>query len=132
MIGDEFSGHTLPTRMAAVVTGAAQDVVVGADIGTTSTKAVAFTADGSVVSSGQAGYPLRAPRPGYAEQDPNEVRTAALRAMTEAVRGATALGHRVAGIAFSAAMHSLIGLNGSGEAITPLLTWADNRAAGQA
>jgi gluconokinase len=118
--------------MAAVVTGAAQDVVVGADIGTTSTKAVAFTADGSVVSSGQAGYLLRAPRPGYAEQDPNEVRAAALTAITEAVRGATKSGHRVVGIAFSAAMHSLIGLNGSGEAITSLLTWADNRAADQA
>jgi gluconokinase len=114
------------------MTGAGTDVVVGADLGTTSTKAVAFTVDAAAVGHGQAGYPLLAPRPGYAEQDPDEVRAAAISATREAVREAAALGHRVVGIAFSAAMHSLIGLDHSGKAITPVLTWADSRAADQA
>jgi gluconokinase len=39
---------------------------------------------------------------------------------------------RIAGIAFSAAMHSLVGLDAGGDPLTPLLTWADTRAAAQA
>jgi gluconokinase len=122
----------LKSHAEAVVTRNTTDVFVGVDIGTTSTKAVAFTTDGSAVSTGQVGYPLKAPRPGYAEQDPDEVRVAAITATADAVRQAAESGHRVVGIAFSAATHSLIGLNRAGEAITPLLTWADSRAADQA
>jgi gluconokinase len=114
------------------MTSSGTEVVVGVDIGTTSTKAVGFTADGSAVSSGQAGYRLSAPRPGYAEQDPDEVRAAALTATSDAVSEAAASGHRVVGIAFSSAMHSLIGLDNAGKAITPVLTWADSRATDQA
>ena len=45
------------------------DVVVGVDIGTTSSKAVAFTTGAEAVGSGRAGYPLLARLPGYAEGD---------------------------------------------------------------
>ena len=115
-----------------MVTDDRADVFVGVDIGTTSTKAVAFTAAGAAVSSGQVGYPLLAPRPGYAEQDPEQVREAALAATAEAIRVATGAGYRVANISFSAAMHSLIGLDRAAQPITPVLTWADNRASDQA
>jgi gluconokinase len=114
------------------VTGAGGDVVVGVDVGTTSSKAVAFTADGSAVGSGQVGYPLHSPRPGYAEQDPDEIRAAAVSATARAVREATGAGHRIVGLAFSAAMHSLIGLDGSSKPVTPVVTWADGRASDQA
>jgi gluconokinase len=114
------------------VTAPGGDVVVGVDIGTTSAKAVAFTAGGSAVGSGQVGYPLLSPKPSYAEQDADQVREAATAAAAEAVREATAAGHRVAGLAFSAAMHSLIGLDATGRPVTPVLTWADSRAADQA
>jgi gluconokinase len=114
------------------VTGPGSDVVIGVDIGTTSSKAVAFTVDGLAVGSAQAGYPLRSPRPGYAEQEPDDVREAALAATVGAVKDATESGHRVVGLAFSAAMHSLIGLDGSGKPVTPVLTWADSRAVDQA
>jgi gluconokinase len=108
------------------------DVFVGVDIGTTSSKAVAFTADGTAVSWGQVGYPLVAPRPGYAEQNPDEVREAAVAATAEAVRAAIAARYRVAGLCVSTAMHTLIGLDEKGLPITPVLTWADNRAVEQA
>ena len=45
-------------------------VVVGVDIGTTATKAVAYDADGRTRGSGSAGYPLHEPSPGAAVQDP--------------------------------------------------------------
>lgn len=114
------------------MTAPGRDVVVGVDIGTTSSKAVAFTVDGSAVGSGQVWYPLLSPKPSYAEQDADQVREAAIAATAGAIREATAAGHRVAGLAFSAAMHSLIGLDSTDKPVTPVLTWADSRAADQA
>jgi gluconokinase len=115
-----------------MATGDGAEVFLGVDIGTTSSKAVAFTADGTVVSQGQAGYPLLSPRPGYAEQSPDAVRDGAVAATAQAVRDAMAAHYRVAAICFSSAMHCLIGLDEGGNPLTPVLSWADNRAANQA
>ena len=52
-------------------------VVIGLDLGTTSTKAVAFTTAGEQVSSASHGYPLETPHPGYAVQDPRAILAAA-------------------------------------------------------
>ena len=109
-----------------------RDAVIGVDIGTTSAKAVAFTIDGAAHAGGQARYELSDPHPGWAEQDPEAVLAATLEATAEAVRGAREAGLAVQGLAFSAAMHSLIALDGDTTAITPVLTWADARAADQA
>ena len=111
---------------------AGSDVVVGVDLGTTSSKAVAFTVGGSPVGSGQVGYRLRSRHPGYAEQDADEVRNSAVEATAEAIAQAVDAGHRVVGLSFSAAMHSLIGLDATGFPLTPVLTWADSRAVDQA
>jgi gluconokinase len=51
--------------------------------------------------------------------------------MATAAREA-AEGARVAGVCVSAAMHSLLALDGDGRPLTPLLTWADARASEQA
>jgi gluconokinase len=104
--------------------------VLGIDIGTTSTKAVLVGTDAVVRASGQAGYPLDAPRPGWAEQDAWAVLDAVVGAVREAVADRPA--DEVAGLAFSSAMHSLLGLDGTREPVTPVITWADGRAAAQA
>lgn len=107
----------------------ATEIVVGVDIGTTSTKSVAFDTTGSALASHSVGYPLNEPAPGYAEQNPDQIVAAVL----ETVQHVTAEVHRpIAGLAFSSAMHSLIGLNSDGSALTPSITWADSRAGAQA
>src|SRR4051794_36298879 len=108
-------------------------VVLGVDIGTTSTKVNAYPAGcaDSVVSA-SAGYPLLTPKVDIAEQDPDAVRTAALEALAACVREVDGRGLEVAGICFSAAMHSLLGVDGDGRPLTRLLTWADGRAEDQA
>lgn len=55
-----------------------QRYVIGLDIGTTSTKAVLFTAKGDTVCRYAVGYPLYAPTPGAAEQDPEEIFSAVI------------------------------------------------------
>ena len=108
------------------------DVVLGVDVGTTSTKAVAFSADARTWSEAEEGYPLHEPAPGRAEQDAEQVVTAALAAIRRAAAGAVQSGARVRALAFSAGMHSLVGLDGGGRPLTPVLTWGDTRATAQA
>ncbi|GAB3954590.1 hypothetical protein GCM10027614_61930 [Micromonospora vulcania] len=104
-------------------------VVIGVDIGTTSTKAVAYDTGGRQLASHSVGYPLNNPQPGYAEQDPQVILDAVLESVRTVV---TELAEPVAGLSFSSAMHSLIGLNPDGDPITPSVTWADSRSSRQA
>src|SRR5881394_3482508 len=95
------------------------NVVLGVDIGTTSAKAVAFDADGRELGRGETGYPLLEPEHGQAVQDP------------AAVVGARDAGAPIAALSFSGALHSLVGLDARGKALTPLVTWGDMRATEQ-
>jgi gluconokinase len=107
-------------------------VVLGIDIGTTATKVVAFDSTGTDHAKAAVAYPLEEPRPGEAVQDPDVIVRAVVQAVREAAAGARAAGARIAGLAFSAAMHTLIGLDGDDRPLTPSITWADTRAAAQA
>src|SRR4051812_42384287 len=98
-------------------------VVLGVDIGTTSAKAVAFDADGGELGRGEAGYPLLEPEPGQAVQDPAAVVEATLAAVRAAVAAARDQGAAIAALSFSGALHSLVGLDAQGRALTPLVTW---------
>lgn len=44
----------------------------GVDVGTTSVKGLAIDPDGELLATAEAGYPLSTPRPGWAEQDPED------------------------------------------------------------
>ncbi|MCD2191053.1 gluconokinase [Actinomycetospora soli] len=103
------------------------ETVLAIDVGTTSTKAVLVTTTGAVLGEGDRGYPLAEPEPGAAVQDPETI----WEAVGDAVRDAAG-GTRPAAIAFSAAMHGLLGVDDAGDPVGPLLTWADARAAGVA
>ena len=107
-------------------------VVLGVDIGTTSAKAVAFDADGRELGRGETGYPLLEPEHGQAVQDPAVVVEGTLAAIGAAATAARHQGSRIAALSFSGAMHSLVGLDAQGEALTPLVTWGDMRATEQA
>ncbi|MEU5912901.1 gluconokinase [Micromonospora sp. NPDC047527] len=110
-------------------TGTLPGVVIGVDLGTTSTKAVAYDTDGRLLASHAAGYPLDDPQPGYAEQNPEVI----LAAVVGSIRAVVAeLAAPVAGLSFGSAMHSLIGLDRDGNPLTPSVTWADARATRQA
>jgi gluconokinase len=107
-------------------------VVIGVDVGTTSTKAVGFDQHGRVVGAGEAGYPLLEPEPGAAVQEPGAVVGGALQAVRDAVAAARERGAEIAGLSLSSAMHAIAALDGRDRPLTPLVTWADTRAAEQA
>ncbi|WP_460797526.1 gluconokinase [Microbacterium sp. GXF0217] len=110
--------------------GTARDIVIGVDMGTTATKAVAYTVDGEQVATASQGYPLEEPHPGHAVQDPELILGAVHQTVREVVAEIGTA--RIAGLSFSAAMHSLMALDAQLEPITQVLTWADTRASVQA
>ncbi len=99
---------------------------IGVDVGTTSTKAIAFSSDGQVRAQSSQMYALYVPRPGWAEQNPEEILSAvvaAVRAVMQRVEPGA-----VAALGFSAAMHSVIAVDQAGKPLTAAIIWADNRS----
>ena len=103
-------------------------VVVGLDLGTSKTKALACTLDGRTLSQTSESYDLITPRPGYVEQDANGVYRAALSALQRVVSESLLHGHEIIGIGISSAMHGLTAVDGAGEPIGPFMTWMDRRS----
>lgn len=106
-----------------------QGYMIGTDIGTTSTKSVLFTLDGKVKAMHHVEYPLHSPTPDTAEQNPEEIFAAVTETIREVIRASEADGADIKLVSFSAAMHSLIAVDGSGHPLTPCITWADSRSA---
>jgi len=96
-------------------------VLVGLDVGTTGVKALALSPDGTVLARAEREYPLSTPRPGWAEQDPEDW----WRASEEAL---AALGvGEIAGIGLSGQMHGLVALDAADRVLRPAILWNDGR-----
>ncbi|MBS1602151.1 MAG: gluconokinase [Bacteroidetes bacterium] len=102
--------------------------IIGIDIGTTNTKAVALTDEGEVLGSASASYPVFSAGEGQHELDPEQLLEAVLAALRE-VRRQTSGVAGLAGISLSCAMHSLIAVDMEGVPLTRAITWADLRPA---
>ncbi|MQR01062.1 gluconokinase [Glaciimonas soli] len=109
-----------------------QEYMLGVDIGTTSTKAVMFSAAGKVVTQHTVEYPLLCTATDMAEQDPEQIYTAVLTTIRQATAQAHTLenvrAEQVILVSFSAAMHSVIAIDAQHQPLTNSITWADNRA----
>ncbi|MHB1570409.1 MAG: xylulokinase [Solirubrobacteraceae bacterium] len=101
--------------------------LVGIDVGTSGVKGLAIDPSGTVVASAEAAYPLSTPRPGWAEQDPEDWWRA-----TQAVLAqlASAAGPP-AGIGLSGQMHGLVALDEAGRVLRPAILWNDQRTGPQ-
>lgn len=100
--------------------------ILGIDIGTGSTKAVALDLGYSSISSCQHHYPIFSAAPGYSEQDPEVIWQAFIRCINDTVNHQGAVPEA---ISLSSAMHSVIAVDRKGQALAPMMTWADSRSA---
>lgn len=103
--------------------------LIGVDIGTTSTKAALYTEAGEIITQHAISYPLYSPTPGAAEQEPEEIWTAVTNAVKTLIETSKINTSQLLCLSFSAAMHSLIAIDQSGQPLTKSITWADNRSA---
>lgn len=99
--------------------------ILGVDIGTGSTKAVALNDAGKVIYTTHASYPTLQPQPGYSEQAPELIWQAFIKCINQSVAD---LGQPRA-IALSSAMHSLLALDAQDTPLSNLILWSDNRSA---
>ncbi|GGE03977.1 gluconate kinase [Marinithermofilum abyssi] len=103
-------------------------VIIGLDIGTTSTKAVVFGPRGRIRGKHAVGYDLIHPQPSWAEQDPDEILEAVCSAIRHALDKSNADAQDVAAVGVSSAMHSLLAVDRQGQPLTRSIIWADNRS----
>jgi len=96
--------------------------VLGLDVGTTSVKGLAVSEEGEILARAERGYGLSTPRPGWAEQDPEDWWRAA-----EAVLAELAAAGEPAGIGLSGQMHGLVALDASERVLRPAILWNDQR-----
>lgn len=104
--------------------------IIGVDIGTTNTKAIAFTTAGITIAQANVTYAPVTATAGKHELDPDTLFNAVMQTIRQVIlqTGASSL----LGIAFSSAMHSLIAVDATGKPLTNVITWADLRSTRQA
>lgn len=103
-------------------------VVIGVDIGTTSTKTLAYNLEGEIWAEKEKEYPIYSKKPDWKEQDPNDILQAVEETFREVASTVYEKGGKLTGVGFSAAMHSIMAVQENGVPLTNSLTWADQRA----
>lgn len=103
-----------------------QSYVIGIDIGTGSTKAVAVDNENNVLCTAQHFYPI-VNEGEKSEQDPDVVWQAFQQCMYEV---ATKLQATPLAVSLSSAMHSILAVNAAGTPLTPAILWSDKRSGG--
>src|SRR5215213_4706316 len=108
-----------------------EPILIGADVGTTNIKVVAFDRSGRALEGASSPTPTHFPKPGRAHYDPNELWnsfTATLRQVTEKLEDPG----RVASIAVASMGEAAVPLDSGGEPTHDIIAWFDGRAGPQA
>ncbi len=114
-------------------------LLLGIDIGTSSTKAVLCDGSGCLRASASSPHVLLTPQPGWSEQDPEGWWVATIAAIRGVLEQAGVSGDAVSGVGLSGQMHgsvllgedALFGGGAEGGALRPALLWNDQRTARQ-
>jgi xylulokinase len=100
---------------------------IGIDLGTSAVKLLLMAGDGTIVKSVSKEYPISFPRPGWAEQDPEDWYENTQEGLVELLHGIDK--SQVAGIGFGGQMHGLVVLDEEDRVIRPTILWNDGRTA---
>jgi xylulokinase len=104
-------------------------IVLGLDVGTSGTKAIAMDAAGRLLASALVEYALHSPKPGWAEQDPADWKRAAFEALAQLASKIDAA--EVKGLGLTGQMHGSVFLDAANQVLRPALLWCDQRTAAQ-
>jgi xylulokinase len=104
-----------------------RDLLVGFDVGTTAAKGGAFDLDGNLLAIAERSYRIERPRPGWAEQDPEEWWRAMLGVLDELRRDVDV--GRTAGIGVCSQVNTHVFVDADGAPLGPAIVWQDQRCA---
>ena len=103
--------------------------LMGIDVGTTGTRAVIVRPDGRVIGAATVDHqPMRMPKPGWAEQDPEDWWKATIGAVRGSLQQTGLAGAQVKAVGFSGQMHGVALLDKVNTILRPALLWCDQRS----
>ncbi|MEG1956614.1 MAG: xylulokinase [Lachnospiraceae bacterium] len=102
--------------------------LLGIDIGTSACKIAIFNKSGEVMASGNGDYPVYYPKPGWAEQNPDEWWDAVCRTIQDVLSGGEIDSDDIAGIGIDGQGWSAIPMNQEGVVLANTPIWMDTRA----
>ena len=106
--------------------------VIGVDGGTESLRAGVFDVAGQPLAFAASRYDTRFPKPGWAEQEPEDWWQAIGKAVRQAVAEAGVKPSEVVAMAVDTTCCSVVALDGTGKPLRPALIWMDLRSAAEA
>lgn len=117
--------------MFAVTTSQKSSLVLALDIGTSSVRAALYDAQGKRVEGTEVKNErtLTVTKDGGAEIDADEAVEQVAQAIDDVLEKSKSLAEQIELVATSCFWHSLVGVDEEGNAVTPVLSWADTRAA---
>jgi len=108
------------------------DLFCSIDIGTGSARGILVDESGKVAAVAMREYPLLIPKPGWAEQNPDDWADAALDVLASLASSKPACEGKVIGLGVTGQMHGTAFLDERHHVIRPALLWCDNRTGSQA
>ncbi len=102
--------------------------LLGIDIGTSACKIAIFNRQGEVIATENGDYQVYYPKPGYAEQNPDEWWEAVYLAIKAAIQKAGIDSEEIAGVGVDGQSWSAIAIDKAGKVLTNTPIWMDSRA----
>jgi gluconokinase len=104
---------------------------IGIDLGTGSCKSIVVDEQAKVLGFSTAEYSGLHAQDRWQEQDPRDLLRAAMGSARSALAASGVRREDGGGLSIGGALHSVLALDGHGEPLTGVMTWADGRAVGQ-
>ncbi|MCL1834742.1 MAG: xylulokinase [Oscillospiraceae bacterium] len=102
---------------------------IGIDIGTSGTKTLLTDGQGNILRSQTREYPLSTPQNGWAEQQPELWRDAAIETIRAVLDGIEAT--QIEAVGLTGQMHGLVCLDKADNVLCPAILWCDQRTAAE-
>ncbi len=102
-----------------------QEIVVGVDSSTTSTKAIAWDVNGKNIAAGSSPIPLNSPQPNYYEQNPDDWWSSMVKALRKLTHQIDK--ENITALSISNQRETFVGLDKNGIAVRPAIIWLDER-----
>ncbi len=101
--------------------------LIGVDVGTSGAKCIIADETGKVIASSTREYPLSTPRPGWAEQSPEDWWTGISLGLRDILSKSKVALSEIEGLSLSGQMHGLVALDEKNAVIRPSILWCDQR-----
>lgn len=104
--------------------------ILGLDVGTSSTRALLFDANGTTVPDivSQRTYKLTTTSQGEVSVDADMLVDEVAHTISDVLQAAGPRAQQIGGVALDTFWHSLLGVDASGKPLMPVMTWEDTRA----